>query len=162
MQDDPLDRLEAVIAARRGGDPAASYVAALTAQGRPHLARKFGEEAVETVIAALGDDRAALTAEAADTIFHLLVLLADAGVTLDDLRAELARRSRLATRPWSLSRRAAMPVSDSSSPRSSAISRCAVAGSGARLLMPRTMSAGSARLIEDSVLTAWPPALVRK
>lgn len=89
---DPLDRLAATIAARRACDPGESYVAALTAKGRAHLARKFGEEAVETVIAALGDDRAALTAEAADTIFHLLVLLADAGVTLDDVRAELARR----------------------------------------------------------------------
>lgn len=96
MADDILDRLEATIAARRAGDPAESYVAALTAKGRPHLARKFGEEAVETVIAALGSDtettRAALTGEAADTIFHLLVLLADAGVTLADVRTELARR----------------------------------------------------------------------
>lgn len=92
VPNDILDRLEATIAARRVGDPGASYVAALTARGRPHLARKFGEEAVETVIAALGDDRAALTAEAADLIFHLLVLLADADVTLNDVRAELARR----------------------------------------------------------------------
>lgn len=92
MADDILDRIEATIAARRAGDPAASYVAALTARGRPHIARKLGEEAVETVIAALGDDRAALTAEAADLVFHLLVLLADAGVTLADLRGELARR----------------------------------------------------------------------
>lgn len=96
MQDDPLDRLAATIAARRGGDPAASYVAALAAKGRPHLARKFGEEAVETIVAALARDtaqaRAALTAEAADTLFHLLVLLADAGVSLADVRAELARR----------------------------------------------------------------------
>lgn len=92
MQDDPLDRLEATIAARRGSDPATSYVAALTAKGRAHLARKFGEEAVETVVAALGDDRAALTGEAADTLFHLLVLLADAGIGLNDVRAELARR----------------------------------------------------------------------
>lgn len=92
MADDILDRLEATIAARRGGDPASSYVAALTARGRAHLARKFGEEAVETVIAGVGDDRAALTAEAADLLFHLLVLLADAGVSLADVRAELVRR----------------------------------------------------------------------
>ncbi len=92
MADDILDRLAATIAARRAGDPASSYVAALTARGRAHIARKFGEEAVETVIAGIGDDRAALTAEAADTLFHLLVLLADAGVTLDAVRAELARR----------------------------------------------------------------------
>lgn len=92
MADDILDRLEATIAARRAGDPAASYVAALTARGRAHIARKFGEEAVETVIAGVEGDRAALTGEAADTIFHLMVLLADAGVSLDDVRAELARR----------------------------------------------------------------------
>lgn len=92
MADDILDRLEATIAARRSGDPATSYVAGLTAKGRPHLARKFGEEAVETIVAALSGDRAALTAEAADTIFHLLVLLADADVSLTDVRAELARR----------------------------------------------------------------------
>jgi phosphoribosyl-ATP pyrophosphohydrolase len=92
MADDILDRLEATIAARRVGDPKSSYVAALSAKGRAHLARKFGEEAVETVVAALDGDAAALTAEAADTIFHLLVLLADAGVTLADVRAELARR----------------------------------------------------------------------
>lgn len=92
MADDILDRLEATIAARRSSDPKSSYVAALSAKGRPHLARKFGEEAVETVVAALDGDAAALTAEAADTIFHLLVLLADAGVTLADVRAELARR----------------------------------------------------------------------
>ena len=92
VDDDILDRLEATIAARRTGDPATSYVAALTARGRAHLARKFGEEAIETVIAGVGDDPAALTAEAADTLFHLLVLLADAGLGLDDIRNELARR----------------------------------------------------------------------
>ena len=92
MTDNALDRLEATIAARRSGDPAESYVAALTAKGRAHLARKFGEEAVETVVAAMTGDPAALTSEAADTLFHLMVLLADAGVSLDDVRAELARR----------------------------------------------------------------------
>jgi phosphoribosyl-ATP pyrophosphohydrolase len=92
---DILDTLEAVIRERRGGDPAASYVAKLTAAGRAKIAQKLGEEAVETVIAALGDDRAALTGEAADLIFHLLVLLADAGLSLADVRAELARRDGL-------------------------------------------------------------------
>ncbi|MEI9851051.1 MAG: phosphoribosyl-ATP diphosphatase [Sphingomonas sp.] len=89
---DSLDALEAVIRARRGGDPDASYVAKLTASGRAKIAQKLGEEAVETVIAALGGDKAALTGEAADLVFHLLVLLADAGLSLDDVRAELARR----------------------------------------------------------------------
>ena len=92
MTDDPLDRLDATIAARRGADPGSSYVASLFAKGRPHIARKFGEEAVETLVASLGDDPAALTAEAADLMFHLMVLLADAGLSLADVRAELARR----------------------------------------------------------------------
>ena len=89
---DFLDTLEQVVRERRGADPDASYVARLTAKGRAKIAQKLGEEAVETVIAAIADDRAALTSEAADLIFHLLVLLADAGLTLDDVRAELARR----------------------------------------------------------------------
>ncbi|MEI9928393.1 MAG: phosphoribosyl-ATP diphosphatase [Sphingomonas sp.] len=88
----PLDRLERLIRERRGGDPATSYVARLTAEGPARIAKKLGEEAVETVIAALGRDPAALTGEAADLVFHLLVLLADAGLSLDDVRAELARR----------------------------------------------------------------------
>jgi phosphoribosyl-ATP pyrophosphohydrolase len=89
---DQLDRLEAIIRARRTGDPSASYVAKLTARGRAKIAQKLGEEATEAVIAAIQDDKAALTAEAADLVFHLLVLLADAGLSLDDVRAELARR----------------------------------------------------------------------
>ena len=89
---DFLDTLEQVVRERRGADPDASYVARLTAKGRAKIAQKLGEEAVETVIAAIADDRAALASEAADLVFHLLVLLADAGLTLDDVRAELARR----------------------------------------------------------------------
>ena len=89
---DTLDALEQTIRERRTGDPAASYVARLTARGRGKIAQKLGEEATETVIAALTQDKAALTGEAADLLFHLMVLLADAGVTLDDVRTELARR----------------------------------------------------------------------
>jgi phosphoribosyl-ATP pyrophosphohydrolase len=89
---DAFDRLEATIRARRGGDPASSYVAKLTAQGRAKIAQKLGEEATETVIAAVTGDKAALTGEAADLVFHLAVLLADAGLSLDDVRAELTRR----------------------------------------------------------------------
>ena len=89
---DILDTLEAVIRERRTADPSTSYVAKLTHKGRAKIAQKLGEEATETVIAAIQDDKAALTGEAADLIFHLLVLLADAGVSLDDVRAELARR----------------------------------------------------------------------
>lgn len=89
---DMLDTLEQVIRARRGADPSTSYVAKLTAKGRAKIAQKLGEEAVEAAIAAVQDDRAGLTGEAADLIFHLLILLADMGLTLDDVRAELARR----------------------------------------------------------------------
>ena len=90
-----LERLEQVIASRRAADPTSSYVARLFAAGRPKIAQKLGEEAVETVIAALGLDRAALTGEAADLLFHLLVLLADAGAPLADVLAELDRREGL-------------------------------------------------------------------
>lgn len=89
---DPLDRLEATIRARRAAAADASYVAALFAKGRAKIAQKLGEEATETVIAAMQGDSAALTGEAADLLFHLLVLLADLGLGLDDVRAELARR----------------------------------------------------------------------
>ncbi len=89
---DTLARLEATIASRRGGDPAASYVASLFAKGRGRIARKLGEEAVETIVAALTEDRDALVGEAADTLFHLLVLLADADVPLTEVLAELDRR----------------------------------------------------------------------
>lgn len=89
---DPLDRLQATILARRHADPATSYVAGLFARGRPRIAQKLGEEAVETVIAACGPDPAKIVPEAADLLFHLLILLAEAGLTLDDVRAELARR----------------------------------------------------------------------
>lgn len=89
---DTLDKLEAVIRERRTADPSTSYVAKLTAKGRAKIAQKLGEEAVETVIAAVSRDKAELIGESADLLFHLLVLLADAGVTLDEVRAELARR----------------------------------------------------------------------
>lgn len=92
MAEDILTTLEATIRSRRTADPASSYVAALTAKGRAKIAQKLGEEATETIIAAMQGDTVALTSEAADLVFHLLVLLADAGLTLDDIRAELARR----------------------------------------------------------------------
>ncbi|KKC25536.1 phosphoribosyl-ATP diphosphatase [Sphingomonas sp. SRS2] len=87
-----LEKLESTIIARRGGDPASSYVASLFAKGMPKIAQKLGEEAVETVIAAMADDRGAVTSEAADLLFHLTVLLAAAGVSLSDVMAELERR----------------------------------------------------------------------
>jgi len=93
MADDPLDALDALIRSRKGSDPASSYTAQLFGKGRATIAQKVGEEAVETVIAAMGGDARALTGEAADLIYHLLVLLADAGLSLDHVRAELARRT---------------------------------------------------------------------
>ena len=92
MAQDPIDQLEATIHARKGADPATSYTAKLFARGRKKIAQKVGEEAVETVIAALVEDKAALVGEASDLVFHLLVLLAEGDVSLDDIRAEIARR----------------------------------------------------------------------
>lgn len=89
---DLLDTLEQTIRDRRLGDPSTSYVAKLTARGRAKIAQKLGEEATEAVIAAIQDDRDELVKESADLLFHLLVLLADMGLGLDDVRGELARR----------------------------------------------------------------------
>ncbi|UVO55006.1 phosphoribosyl-ATP diphosphatase [Sphingomonas sp. SUN039] len=89
---DTLTKLAATIAARRAGDPAASYVAKLLAGGAPLAARKLGEEAVETVVAALSGEAAELTGEAADLLFHLLVLLEVRDVPFADVLAELDRR----------------------------------------------------------------------
>ena len=88
---DPLDALEATIRSRRGADPSSSYVASLFARGRSRIAQKLGEEAIETVIAATSEP-AKIVPEAADLLFHLLVLLADADLSLDNVRAELVRR----------------------------------------------------------------------
>lgn len=92
MADDPLDRLEAVIRARKDAPAVKSYTASLFFSGRARIAQKLGEEAVETVVAALSGDDAEIVPEAADLLFHLLVLLADADLSLDDVRRELARR----------------------------------------------------------------------
>ncbi len=88
-----LTRLEAVVRERlAAGDAGASYVASLAAKGRGKIAQKVGEEATETVIAALTESDAALTGEAADLIFHLSILLAERGVGWGDVAAELDRR----------------------------------------------------------------------
>ncbi|SFG32227.1 phosphoribosyl-ATP pyrophosphatase [Novosphingobium sp. CF614] len=89
---DTLARLEATIAARRGADPESSYVARLNAKGIGKIAQKLGEEATETVIAALTQDHQALAGEAADLLFHLMVLLGAKGVPLAEVLAELDRR----------------------------------------------------------------------
>ena len=87
-----LDRLFAVIEDRRGSDSAESYTARLLAEGADRIAQKLGEEAVETVIAATKQDRAALIGESADLLYHLLVLWADTGIEPRHVWEELARR----------------------------------------------------------------------
>jgi phosphoribosyl-ATP pyrophosphohydrolase len=87
-----LERLAATIAARKGADPESSWTAKLLAKGPEKCAEKFGEEAVEAIIEAVKGDRARLTSEAADVIYHLLVMCAARDVTLAEIEAELARR----------------------------------------------------------------------
>lgn len=87
-----LARLAATIAARKGADPDTSWTAKLLASGPEKCAEKFGEEAVEAIIEAVKGDREKLTTEAADVLYHLLVMLAARDVTLDDVIAELERR----------------------------------------------------------------------
>ncbi|MEM9872615.1 MAG: phosphoribosyl-ATP diphosphatase [Pseudomonadota bacterium] len=87
-----LDDLYATIEARKGADRDSSWTAKLLAKGPEKCAEKFGEEAVEAIIEAVKDDKAALTAEAADVLYHLLVMLAARDVPLGDVMQELARR----------------------------------------------------------------------
>ncbi len=89
---DILARLQAVIEARKGGDPETSYVAKRLDQGTAKIAQKVGEEAVETAIAAVSGGREAVVAESADLLFHLMILWADAGIAPADVLEELARR----------------------------------------------------------------------
>lgn len=87
-----LARLWATIEVRRGASPDSSYTAKLLAAGAAGVARKLGEESLEAVIEAVKGDAAALTRESADLLYHLLVLWAAAGLSPDDVAAELARR----------------------------------------------------------------------
>ena len=87
-----LDDLAATIAARKGADPDTSWTAKLLAKGPAKCAEKFGEEAVEAIIEAVRGDRQALASEAADTLYHLLVMLTACDVPLSDVMDELARR----------------------------------------------------------------------
>lgn len=80
-----LDRLFATIEARKGADPGTSYTAKLFDKGTPKIAQKLGEEATETVIAAMGGDGQEVAAESADLLYHLLVLWADRGVAPQDV-----------------------------------------------------------------------------
>jgi phosphoribosyl-ATP pyrophosphohydrolase len=88
-----LHDLEAIIAERAKAMPEESWTASLLAKGPARVAKKFGEEAVEAVIAAVENDRTALTAEAADALFHLLVLLKSRGISVDAVMEELQRRT---------------------------------------------------------------------
>ena len=92
MTTHPIDRLFAAIETRKGADPSVSDTAKLLAEGRAKCAKKLGEEAVETCIAAMGEDRAALAAESADVIYHLLVLWAACDLKPDDVYRALAAR----------------------------------------------------------------------
>lgn len=92
---DVLTRLAQTIAARKSADPETSWTARLLAQGPDKAAEKFGEEAVEAVIEAVRGDTRRLTEEAADVLYHLLVVLASRNVPLDDVLAELERREGL-------------------------------------------------------------------
>ena len=87
-----LETLAATIAARKGADPETSWTAKLLAKGPEKCAEKFGEEAIEAIIEAVKGDRARLTAEAADVLYHLMVMLAARDVTLAEVTAELDRR----------------------------------------------------------------------
>ncbi len=87
-----LSTLANTIAARKTADPESSWTARLLSKGPEHCARKFGEEAVEAIIEAVRGDKAQLTAEAADVLYHLLVMCAARDITLTDIEAELSRR----------------------------------------------------------------------
>ncbi len=89
-----IERLAAVIAERRAHPRPDSYTCELLAGGPPLAARKVGEEAVETVVAALSEDDGRLTEEAADLVYHLLVLLVSRGLSWSDIEVELDKRAR--------------------------------------------------------------------
>jgi len=90
---DILTQLAKTIEARKGADPESSWIAKLLSKGPEKAAEKFGEEAVEAIIEAVKGDKAALTREAADVIYHLMVMLAARDVALSDVLAELERRT---------------------------------------------------------------------
>ena len=87
-----LDDLFETIQSRKTADPSSSWTAQLLAKGPEKCAEKFGEEAVEAIIEAVKDDKAGLTSEAADVLYHLLVMLASRDVALSDVLDELSRR----------------------------------------------------------------------
>ncbi|NBO19126.1 MAG: phosphoribosyl-ATP diphosphatase [Proteobacteria bacterium] len=90
-----LERLQKVVESRRGADPEKSYIAKRLHQGTAKIAQKLGEEAVETVIAAMAQDKKDVVNESADLLFHWLLLLSDQGVTVQQVMEELTRREGL-------------------------------------------------------------------
>jgi len=88
-----LSQLEAIVATRAASSDPNSYTAKLARRGLPKVAQKLGEEAVEAAIAAVQGDKAGLTNEAADVLYHLLVVLRGGGIALDEVLAELERRT---------------------------------------------------------------------
>ncbi len=95
MSASALHDLERRVAERAQASASESYTRTLIDRGIEHCAKKLGEEAVETVLAAVGEDRNRLIAESADLLYHLLVVLKARGVTLGEIEAELARRASL-------------------------------------------------------------------
>lgn len=93
MSEFSLTMLEEIVAKRAAASPEESWTAKLVAAGQTKAAKKLGEEAVETVIAAIANDRKNLTDEAADLLYHLLVVLKIADIPLSDVYAELERRT---------------------------------------------------------------------
>ena len=92
MTTHPIDRLFALIASRKTADPNISYTAKLLAKGRLKCAKKLGEEAVETCLAAVAQDKSALTNESADLLYHLLVLWTACDIAPEEVYAALALR----------------------------------------------------------------------
>lgn len=92
MSEHVLDQLFQVIESRKGADPDSSYTARLFAKGRKKIAQKVGEEGLETALAAVSETPAAIAAESADLLYHLLVLWAEAGIAPAQVWEELARR----------------------------------------------------------------------
>jgi len=105
-----LDRLWAVVDQRRDADPAISHSARLLSRGTAKVAQKFGEEAVECLIEAVGRNRDALIAESADVLYHLIVMWVDAGVRADEVWCELQRREGVSGVAEKASRARSLPL----------------------------------------------------
>jgi len=105
-----LDRLWSVVVSRRNANPAASHSARLLSRGTAKVAQKFGEEAVECLIEAVAGNRDAVVAESADVLYHLIVLWVSAGVSPDEVWAELKRREGVSGIAEKASRAANLPA----------------------------------------------------